>query len=131
MQAGGDFNYFNQFNGGWCVCHHTAAAHAFGGFEEMMEWPWVMGRRRAIKRQGGLLGARNFSPQQVVHTECEVIHAVCSKQNGTLEAEKLRRGAEAWAHTACCGLEVRAPGVFDLRRSIPKCPFNQGPFRTV
>lgn len=80
------------------------------------------GRRRGIERQGGFLGARNFSPQQVGHAEKQVIHAVCGKQDGTLDPEKLTRSAETWAHAACCGLEVRAPRVFDLRRSIPKGP---------
>ena len=35
----------------------------------------------------------------------------------------LESRAKAWVHAECSGLEVRAPGLFGLRRSIPRWPF--------
>lgn len=42
------------------------------------------------------------------------------QQDATLETEMLESRAEALMQAECCGLEVRAPGRFGLRRSIPQ-----------
>jgi hypothetical protein len=76
-------------------------------------------RRRKRSRSADLL-----SPQRVALAERAVIYAACGKQEDTLEAAMLKRREEAWVHAECCGLEVRAPGLFGLRRSsLKKTPF--------
>jgi hypothetical protein len=42
------------------------------------------------------------------------------QQDDTLEPEMLESRAETGVQAECCGLEVRAPGLIGLRRSIPR-----------